>query len=388
VVGPVLTALNAAYNSNLSLSDMRDFNGNIIMNSNGGAIDLGAFRYIGVGEEMDRIAELVPSSPVVDAYSDGAAYISGTPASSPVDISASIDPSMMTGWPLLPQSWLDGLKIVYSSDGSSIGDYNGPINATSNSTFEFFCVSGSGKESGPAEMVANFGSAELLTEYKVTASADNGATISPSGEVTAQEGDSPTFYFTAKSGYQISSVTGDGVPLSQTDIANGSYTFYNVQSDHTIDVKSSYQGQKTGVTLEVDVAEGKGYAEYSINGGASQKYVSEVTLPGLCNLTLTAHADAGYVFTEWRTEEGATITDGDISFSDNSSSQHLYLYFAADNGSGGGNGNGNGGNGNNGSGNNGNDNGDHNIIWWILALIFLLIIIGVVVALLRRRNKD
>ena len=76
-------------------------------------------------------------------------------------------------------------------------------------------------------------------QYYITATSDAGATITPSGRVTVNGGGSQTFSFAAKDGFRIASVTIDGhFTLSQAQIDSGSYTFYNVLSDHTIDVRT------------------------------------------------------------------------------------------------------------------------------------------------------
>jgi hypothetical protein len=66
--------------------------------------------------------------------------------------------------------------------------------------------------------------------YVITASAGSGGFISPSGEISVNEGDDQTFNMTADSGYRVSSVLVDSV--EQGGIS--SYPFTNVISDHTI----------------------------------------------------------------------------------------------------------------------------------------------------------
>ncbi len=69
--------------------------------------------------------------------------------------------------------------------------------------------------------------------YTITATAGPNGTITPSGTVVVNEGESQTFTFTPVDGYQISSVLVDNQP--QTPIPT-SYTFTNVQANHTIHV--------------------------------------------------------------------------------------------------------------------------------------------------------
>jgi hypothetical protein len=73
------------------------------------------------------------------------------------------------------------------------------------------------------------------TTYTITASAGTGGTISPSGSVSVNYGANQAFSITANTGYQIASVTVDGV--SQGAIA--SYTFTNVTANHTISASFS-----------------------------------------------------------------------------------------------------------------------------------------------------
>gem|GEM_PF-3103105 len=79
-------------------------------------------------------------------------------------------------------------------------------------------------------------------EYKITATADGGSTITPSGIVSVSQGESKTFTFLAKDGYQISAVYVDGIKISDADLASGKYTFTNVLSDHEIRVESKLGG--------------------------------------------------------------------------------------------------------------------------------------------------
>ena len=75
-------------------------------------------------------------------------------------------------------------------------------------------------------------------EYFITATSDDGSVISPSGVVTVLYAKSKTFIFSAKSGYSISMVLVDGVPLSSAVVSTGKYTFLSVNSNHTIEVRS------------------------------------------------------------------------------------------------------------------------------------------------------
>jgi hypothetical protein len=64
----------------------------------------------------------------------------------------------------------------------------------------------------------------------ITAAAEAGGTISPSGEVTVNQGSNQSFTITPSAGYQIADVLVDGFSVG----AVSSYTFENVTGDHSI----------------------------------------------------------------------------------------------------------------------------------------------------------
>ena len=69
-----------------------------------------------------------------------------------------------------------------------------------------------------------------LNTYAITATAGANGTISPSGSISVNSGDSQTFTFTPAANYKVSNVTVDGVSVG----AVTSYTFSNVTSTHVI----------------------------------------------------------------------------------------------------------------------------------------------------------
>jgi hypothetical protein len=75
---------------------------------------------------------------------------------------------------------------------------------------------------------------EIRTPYTITATAGDGGTITPSGEVIVAEGLDQTFEFSPNKGYRIRSVTVDGEPQP---VSGNSYTFENVTADHAIEVE-------------------------------------------------------------------------------------------------------------------------------------------------------
>ncbi|HPZ04138.1 MAG TPA: fibronectin type III domain-containing protein, partial [Bacteroidales bacterium] len=90
---------------------------------------------------------------------------------------------------------------------------------------------GSGVESDYTEPVTF--TTDAIPTYTITATAGSNGTITPSGTVTVNEGASQTFIFTPDEGYQISTVIVDNQPIEPIPT---SYTFENVQANHTIHV--------------------------------------------------------------------------------------------------------------------------------------------------------
>ena len=88
-----------------------------------------------------------------------------------------------------------------------------------------------GEESAYTEPVSF--TTDAIPTYTITATAGSNGTITPSGTVTVNEGASQTFIFTPNEGYQINTVIVDNQPIEPIPT---SYTFENVQADHTIHV--------------------------------------------------------------------------------------------------------------------------------------------------------
>jgi len=72
----------------------------------------------------------------------------------------------------------------------------------------------------------------ITNTYTITASAGSHGSISPSGDVTVNQGSDKSFTITPNTGYSINDVLVDGSSIG----AENSYTFTNVTQDHTISV--------------------------------------------------------------------------------------------------------------------------------------------------------
>jgi len=193
--------------------------------------------------------------------------------------------------------------------------------------------------------------------YCITATSDVGSKITPEGRISVLQHSSQTFVFSAGEGRAISAVTVDDVPLTQAQISSGSYTFYDVTANHTIDVTS--RSEKADLTLKIDVIEGRGKAEYSVDGKPFVVYTGPVALSKLCSLEVRAIADNGYGFVKW-TDGTDVYTVPQISFGSVSASVNLELYFEG-----------------------GNDDGS---VWWLLGVFLLLLLAGLLLLLIFRRR--
>jgi hypothetical protein len=92
------------------------------------------------------------------------------------------------------------------------------------------------------DTVCNFSTGGTITTYAITASAGSGGSISPSGTVTVNQAANQSFTITPSSGFNISSVTVDGVNVGIVT----SYTFSNVQANHTINAAFQQQSSSEG----------------------------------------------------------------------------------------------------------------------------------------------
>ncbi|MCK5606099.1 hypothetical protein KAR91_29640, partial [Candidatus Pacearchaeota archaeon] len=83
--------------------------------------------------------------------------------------------------------------------------------------------------------------------YTITATAGTGGSIVPSGEVTVPHGEDKTFTFNEDTGYTISRVEVDGENVDWDEEGGiPSYTFSDVEGDHTIDVFFSLDPSSIG----------------------------------------------------------------------------------------------------------------------------------------------
>ena len=111
------------------------------------------------------------------------------------------------------------------------------------------------------DAAGNMGEATVTVIYekptfKINSSSSTGGSISPSGIISVNYGDSKTFTITPNSGYKISSVKVDGKSIGPVS----SYTFTNITSDHTIEAIFEKEKKETVIILQI------GDKNFTVNG--------------------------------------------------------------------------------------------------------------------------
>jgi len=120
-----------------------------------------------------------------------------------------------------------------------------------------------------------------LTQYTVTSSAGSGGSISPLGATQVTQGSTQAFTITANTGYLVSSVVVDGFSVGVVS----SYTFSNVQADHTI--AATFAQIQYTVTVNTS------------GQGTVAKSPSQSTYHYGDSVQLQATPSAGWVFSAW-----------------------------------------------------------------------------------------
>ncbi|WP_400260580.1 leucine-rich repeat protein [Candidatus Methanomassiliicoccus intestinalis] len=130
-------------------------------------------------------------------------------------------------------------------DGATSTSYTTPATTANMNGWQYRCVATNDKGTVNSDVVTL--TVSPIT-YMITATAEEGGSISPSGEVTVESGESLTFTITANSNYRINEILVDGknVPVNST------YTFEKVTDNHTIQVSFTYIGSSGPSTPPVD----------------------------------------------------------------------------------------------------------------------------------------
>jgi len=118
-----------------------------------------------------------------------------------------------------------------------------------------------------------------VTTYTITASAGSNGTISPSGNISVNQGSSQTFNFYPNNGYEINQVLVDGY-VNATAKANGYYTFSNVTAQHTISVSfQQINSWQIGSPIAADVIATLNNGTLTITGTGAMQGWNTTSIP-------------------------------------------------------------------------------------------------------------
>ena len=151
----------------------------------------------------------------------------------------------------------------------------------------------------------------------IIATAGEGGTISPSGEVLVNHGDDASFSITPNTGYQIASVMVDRTENVTEQLVEGVYTFGNVTANHTIE--ATFEAIHATYTITV-LANNDEYG--TVSGGGTYEEGTDVVI--------TAMPNSDYCFLSW--DDGdtfnprtITVTSDSTFIADFSATAHLSI---------------------------------------------------------------
>ena len=154
-----------------------------------------------------------------------------------------------------------------------------------------------------------------ITSYTVKASAGEGGTITPSGDVLVAHGNSAVFTITPEKGYHVKEVLADNKAVTLTD---NQYTFTDVKEPHTI--SASFEKDITTITISASAGEG---GTISPSG--------EVTAEIGSSVEFTVTPDDGYHVKEVLADDAVvSLTDGKYVFNEVNESHTIYASFEKD----------------------------------------------------------
>jgi lysophospholipase L1-like esterase len=132
-------------------------------------------------------------------------------------------------------SAIDEYSATSTYTSSAVGRWT--ASATGDQDFKFLTTGHNASSTGYSTTI-DYIKLTPVTSYTITASAGTGGTITPSGSVLVAQSSNQTFTIAANAGNTISGVTVDGTNVG----AVASYTFSNVQANHTISATFSASG--------------------------------------------------------------------------------------------------------------------------------------------------
>ena len=213
-------------------------------------------------------------------------------------VSGTSDSGYVSAGSTVTLSAASGAKIYYTTDGSTPTNesavYSGPIKLTQDTTIKAY-ASVSGMRDSDLLTV----SYKVGTFYTITASADSGGSVSPTGTVKVLAGTSKSFSITPSSGYKIASLSIDGVAVG----ALGSYTFQNISANHTLRATFTYAAELPFTDVPQNAwfykAVGSVYAKGLFNGTSATTFSPDMAMTrGMFVTVLSRSAGLGSTLSE------------------------------------------------------------------------------------------
>ena len=134
----------------------------------------------------------------------------------------------------------------------------------------------------------------LVPQYTISASAGSGGSISPSGSITKNAGEDQAFTTTPNANYVVNQWSVDS-GVVQT--GGASYTLYNIQAGHNVQVTFTYA--PTQYTINASAGSGGSISP----SGSITKNAGE-------DQAFTATPNANYVVNQWSVDSGVVQTGG------------------------------------------------------------------------------
>ena len=175
--------------------------------------------------------------------------------------------------------------------GTPVGNYTiRALIKVSNSDWQLVRASDGYKTELPLQVTA--------PSFTITATAEAGGSITPSGTIQVAEGGNQTFTIKANSGYAISKVLVDGSDKPEA-VASGSYTFSNVTANHTITAKfeqashiiTATAGENGTITPSGEIKIADGGSQIFVIAAHENYQVADVLVDGT-----SVGAVSGYTF--------------------------------------------------------------------------------------------
>ncbi len=154
---------------------------------------------------------------------------------------------------------------------------------------------------------------DTVEEYTITATAGDGGSISPEGEITVMEGDDQAFAIEADDGYQIEDVLVDDASAGAVD----SYTFEDVSSNHTIHATFVATVEEYTITA-------------TAGDGGSISPEGEITVMEGDDQAFAIEADDGYQIEDVLVDDASVGAVDSYTFEDVSSNHTIHATFVAD----------------------------------------------------------